>query len=80
MTGAVLAFRAIFLMWLLDLLGNALQADWLSEAMRFLSLYRRNEPFMMGQLSFAGILFDLSFIAAFLALTVWHLDRKRYGK
>ena len=48
--------------------------------MRFLSLYRRNEPFMMGQLSFAGILFDLSFIAAFLALTVWKLDRERYGK
>ena len=79
-TAAVLAFGANFLMWILDLLENAVQAEWLSEAMRFLSLYRRNEPFMMGQLSVAGILFDLSFIAAFLALTVWHLDRKRYGK
>ena len=79
-TAAVLAFGANFLMWILDLLENAVQAEWLSEAMRFLSLYRRNEPFMMGQLSFAGILFDLSFIAAFLALTVWHLDRKRYGR
>ena len=79
-TAAVLAFGANFLMWILDLLENAVQAEWLSEGMRFLSLYRRNEPFMMGQLSFAGILFDLSFIAAFLALTVWHLDRKRYGK
>ena len=79
-TAAVLAFGANFLMWILDLLENAVQAEWLSEAMRFLSLYRRNEPFMMGQLSFAGILFDLSFIAAFLALTVWYLDRKRYGR
>ena len=79
-TAAVLAFGANFLMWILDLLENAVQAEWLSEAMRFLSLYRRTEPFMMGQLSFAGILFDLSFIAAFLALTVWHLDRKRYGR
>ena len=79
-TAAVLAFGANFLMWILNLLENAVQAEWLSEAMRFLSLYRRNEPFMMGQLSVAGILFDLSFIAAFLALTVWHLDRKRYGK
>ena len=79
-TAAVLAFGANFLMWILDLLENAVQAEWLSEAMRFLSLYRRNEPFMMGQLSFAGILFDVSFIAAFLALTVWHLDRKRYGR
>ena len=79
-TAAVLAFGANFLMWILDLLENAVQAEWLSEAMRFLCLYRRNEPFMMGQLSFAGILFDLSFIAAFLALTVWHLDRTRYGR
>ena len=30
--------------------------------------------------SFAGLLFDLSFIAAFLALTIWHMDRKRYGR
>ena len=79
-TAAVLAFGANFLMWILDLLENAVQAEWLSEGMRFLSLYRRNESFMMGQLSFAGILFDLSFIAAFLALTVYMLDRKRYGK
>lgn len=79
-TAAVLAFGANFLLWILDLLENAVQAEWLSEILRFLSLYRRNEPFMMGQLSWAGILFDLSFIAAFLALTVFRLDRKRYGR
>ena len=79
-TAAVLAFGANFLMWILDLMENAVQAEWLSEILRFLSIYRRNEPFMMGQLSFAGILFDLSFIAAFLALTVFRLDRRRYGK
>ena len=79
-TAAVLAFGVNFLMWILDLLENAVQAEWLSDILRFLSIYRRNEPFMMGQLSFAGILFDLSFIAAFLVMTVWHMDRKRYGK
>ena len=79
-TAAVLAFGANFLMWILDLLENAVQAEWLSDVMRFLSLYRRNEPFMMGQLSFAGILFDVSFAAAFLALAVWRLDRIRYEK
>ena len=79
-TAAVLAFGVNFLMWILDLLENAVQAEWLSEILRFLSLYRRNEPFMMGQLSFAGILFDFSLIAAFLALTVWRLDRRRYGR
>ena len=79
-TAAVLAFGANFLLWILDLLENAVQADWISEALRFLSLYRRNEPFVLGQLSFSALLYDLSFIAVFLALTVWHMDRKRYGR
>lgn len=79
-TAAVLAFGANFLLWILDLLETVVQAEWLSEILKFLSLYRRNEPFMMGQLSFAGILFDLSFIAVFVVLTVFHLDRKRYGR
>ena len=79
-TAAVIAFGANFLMWIMDLLENAVQVEWLSEILRFLSLYRRNEPFMLGQLSFAGLLYDLSFIAAFLALTIWYLDRRRYGK
>ena len=79
-TAAVLAFGANFLMWILDLLENAVQAEWISEALRFLSLYRRNEPFVLGQLSFSALLYDLSFIAVFLAMTVWHMDRKRYGR
>lgn len=78
-TAAVTAFGANFLLWILDLLENAVQVRWIADALRFFSLYRRNEPFMMGQLSFAGILFDLSFIAVFLALTVFHLDRERAG-
>ncbi len=78
-TAAVTAFGANFLLWILDLLENAVQAGWIADALRFLSLYRRNEPFMMGQFSFAGLLFDLSFIAVFLALAVFHMDRKRAG-
>ena len=77
-TAAVLAFGANFLLWILDLLENAVTGEWISEILRFLSLYRQNEPFIRGQLSFAAILFDLSFIAAFLALTVHRLDSHRY--
>ena len=79
-SAAVMAFGANFLLWILDLLQNAVQERWISDVLGFLSLYRRNEPFMMGQLSFAGLLFDLSFIAAFLALTVYRMDRRRYGR
>ena len=76
-TAAVLAFGANFLLWILDLLETAVQAPWLSWALRFCSLYARNEPFLMGQFSFTGLLFDLSVIALFLALTVCRLDRHR---
>ena len=79
-TAAVLAFGANFLLWILDLLENAVQAEWISGVLRFCSLYARNEPFLMGQLSFAGILFDLTVIVLFLALTVFRLDRKRVGR
>ena len=51
---------------------------WLQDALSFFSLYQRYNPFLMGQLSFASIGFDLAFIAAFLALTVHSLDSRRY--
>jgi len=76
-TAAALAFGANFLLWILDLLERAVEIRWIADALQFLSLYRRNETFMMGQLSFAAILFDLSFIAAFLTLTIWQMDRRR---
>ncbi len=78
-TAAVLAFGANFLLWILDLLENAVQAEWIAGTLRFCSLYARNEPFLMGQLSFAGILFDLSVIALFLILTVYRLEKKQGG-
>ena len=78
-TAAVLAFGANFLLWILDLLENAIHAEWISSALRFCSLYTRNEPFLMGQFSFAGLLFDLSVIALFLCLTVFRMERKRTG-
>ena len=79
-TAAVLAFGANFLLWILDLAETAVQAEWIAGILRFCSLYRRNEAFLMGQLSFAGVLFDLSVIVLFLALTVYHMDRKRIGR
>ena len=79
-TAAVLAFGANFLLWILDLLETAVRAEWISAALKFMSLYSRNEPFMMGQLSFAGIFFDLSFIVIFLALAVFRMDRRRVGR
>ena len=74
---AVLSFGANFLVWIIDLLEDQISIEWIAEGIRFLSLYHRNEAFLMGQLSWAGIVYEISFTAVFLAMTVHHLDRRR---
>ena len=61
-------------------IGKGANLPMLEKALTFFSLYSRNEPFLMGQLSFAGVIYDVSFAAVFLALTVMMLDRRRYGR
>lgn len=77
-TAAILSFGANFLIWILDLLAGSELPGWMGGIGAFLSLYSRNEAFLMGQLSFAGIIYDLSFIAAFLTLTVYRMNRRRF--
>ena len=77
-TAAVMAFGANLLLWMLDLLENAVSIGAIREVLSFLSLYARSEPFLMGQLSFAGVGYFLSFAAAFIALTIHVLDSRRY--
>jgi len=77
-SAAVMAFGVNFALWILDMVETSVSARWLSETLSFFSLYARNEPFLMGQLSFASIGFDLSFAAACLILTIHMLDSRRY--
>ena len=74
---AVMGFGANFLLWMIDLTADQISVGWIADGIGFLSLYRRNEPFLMGQLSWAGILYEISFVAAFLAMTVHHLEKRR---
>lgn len=76
-TAAVLGFGVNLCLWMMDLLAYSVPA-WLDRALTFLSLYSRNEPFLMGQLSFASILYDLSVAAAALVVTIHLLDARRY--
>ena len=78
-TAAAMAFGANFLLWMLDQLELGIRAEWIGETLKFISLYHRNEPFLMGQLSFASAFYDLAFIAIFLMLTIYRLDRRRNG-
>ncbi len=74
-TAAVLSFGANFLVWMMDLLKTQIPESRAESVLEFFSLYSRNEPFLMGQLSWAGIVYGISFVLVFLALTVFHLDR-----
>lgn len=77
-SAAVMAFGVNFILWILDMVESSVSIKWLSDVLNFFSLYARNEPFLMGQLSFASIGFDVSFAAACLVLTIHSLDSRRY--
>jgi len=80
MTGAVTAFAANFLLWMADMLADQLTIGWMSSALQFVSLYDRYEPFRLGQLSYSGILFFVSFIACCLVAAVRVLDARRFSE
>ena len=75
-TAFLMAFGANLLLWMLDMVSGSVSGP-LASVISFVSLYVRNEPFLMGQMSFASILFDLALTALFLVLTVYGMDRKR---
>lgn len=76
-SAAVLSLGINFALWMMDVLSSVAPA-WLGNALTFMSLYARNEPFLMGQLSFASIGFDITITMAFLLLTIHTLDSRRY--
>ena len=80
MSAALLAFAGNLVLWMMDLIAGAVPVAFIAKALRFLSLYDRYEPFVLGQLSFASITFFLSFIAVFVAVTMRLLDARRFSQ
>lgn len=76
-TAAVLGFGVNLCLWMMDLLAYSVPA-WLDKTLSFFSLYTRNEPFLMGQLSLASVFYDLSVAAAAIVLAIHLLDARRY--
>ncbi len=79
-TAAIAAFSANFLFWMADLLTDYLPQGLPRDALGFLSLYKRYEPFILGQLSFASIVYFVSFIAVCLVATVHIMDGRRFSR
>ncbi len=78
-TAAVLGFGANFLLWMLDLLSESATGA-LRAIIRFVSLYQRYQPFVLGQLSPANLLYFVCFIAVCLAATTHVLDGRRFAE
>lgn len=78
-TAAVWAFGVNLLLWLTDVLNNAVTVGWISRVLSFISPYMRAAPFQNGQLSPANALFFLAVIALCLFLTVRTLDARRWS-
>ena len=79
-TAAVLAFAANFVLWMIDLLADSVPVGWIADSLRFLSLYDRYEPFIIGQLSPASVLYFLAFIAVCIVATVRAMDARRFSQ
>ncbi len=76
----IVAFAANFLLWMFDLLADRISIPFLANALGFLSLYSRYEPFVLGQLSYASILYFITFIAVCLTATVRVMDARRFSQ
>ena len=79
-SAAFLAFAGNLVLWMIDLIADAVPVPAIASAMRFVSLYDRYEPFILGQLSFASVLFFVTFITLFVIATMRLLDARRFSQ
>lgn len=79
-SGAAIAFGANFALWMIDLLADQIHNSLINNIMNFLSLYKHYEVFQVGQLTYAGILFFVSFIIVCLVAAIHVLDARRFSR
>lgn len=76
----MIAFGANFLLWMIDLLADKVSVPLIADSLKFLSLYDRYEPFIIGQLSYASLLYFTTFIALCLTATIRVMDARRFSQ
>ena len=79
-SAAIVAFASNFLLWMIDLLADKVSVTAIADALRFMSLYDRYEPFILGQLSYASLLYFVTLIALCLTATVRVMDARRFSQ
>ena len=79
-TAFMLSLGVNLLMWLADLLADVVKVQALRTLLSRISLYDRFRPFLLGQLSFANILFFLTFSALCVVLSVRFVEARRWSE
>lgn len=74
----LMAFSINLLLWLLDILAKSTTAT-LNNVLNFISIYKRIEPFMIGQISISSIVFFIVCIACFIYANIYRLKKMVYG-
>ena len=77
---AIIAFGANFLLWMIDLLADMVSVTIIADSLKFVSLYGRYEPFIIGQLSYASLIYFITFIALCLTATIRVMDARRFSQ
>ncbi len=79
-SAAFLAFAGNLVLWMMDLIAEAIPVPAIEHTLRFVSLYDRYKPFLLGQLSFSSVTFFVSFIVLFVIATMRLLDARRFSQ
>ncbi len=80
MTAAVWGLGVNLSLWLLDVLSAAVSAPVLVNALNFISLYKRFQPFELGQFSFAGACYFVLLSALMLFFTHQTVEARRWSE
>ncbi|NMD38846.1 MAG: ABC transporter permease subunit [Christensenellaceae bacterium] len=74
----IMAFGINIFLWIIDILSKS-SMGFITKILNFISLYKRMEPFIIGQLSYASIAFFILFSICFILATIYRLNRVLYG-
>lgn len=79
-TAFLLALGANLLVWLSDLLADAIAIPAIQSMLYRISLYDRLQPFLLGQLSVANLIYFVSFSVLCVVLSIQFVDARRWSE
>lgn len=79
MVAAILSMVLILALYILQVIANYVEIEWLATALTSIAFSSRYQTFTAGILDFSNVLFFVSVTVVFLFLTVRVLEKRRWG-